>query len=66
VEVVVPPLRARRQDIPLLVDHFLDVHGQATTMSIDRAALEALMERISRCCSRGDRLGQCWCAGQGL
>jgi transcriptional regulator with PAS, ATPase and Fis domain len=42
VEIVVPPLRARRQDIPLLVGHFLAMYGQEM-MSIDRAATEAMV-----------------------
>jgi len=28
VEIVVPPLRFRREDIPLLIEHFLGVYGQ--------------------------------------
>jgi transcriptional regulator with PAS, ATPase and Fis domain len=43
VEVVVPPLRARRDDIPLLVDHFLSVCGQGPAMSVASAASEALI-----------------------
>jgi transcriptional regulator with PAS, ATPase and Fis domain len=42
VEVVVPPLRTRREDIPLLVDYFLGVHGQGGAMSVAITAAEAL------------------------
>jgi transcriptional regulator with PAS, ATPase and Fis domain len=43
VEVVVPPLRARRDDIPLLVDHFLSVHQHGAQMTVADSALEALL-----------------------
>ncbi len=36
-----PPLRARREDIPLLTKHFLSSHGRGLT--IGAAALEALV-----------------------
>jgi transcriptional regulator with PAS, ATPase and Fis domain len=42
VEIVVPPLRARREDIPLLVDHFLELYGQRGLVRIGPDALEAL------------------------
>jgi transcriptional regulator with PAS, ATPase and Fis domain len=43
VEIVVPPLRARREDIPLLVRHFLSVFSPTITMSIATNAMEALV-----------------------
>ncbi len=43
VEVVVPPLRARRDDIPLLVEHFLAVHQRGGALTMAPSALEALV-----------------------
>jgi transcriptional regulator with PAS, ATPase and Fis domain len=44
VEIVVPPLRLRREDIPLLVRHFLGAHARgAPAITVDPAAAEALM-----------------------
>jgi transcriptional regulator with PAS, ATPase and Fis domain len=42
VEVTVPPLRARRGDVPLLVDHFLRVHQRGELMRVADSALDAL------------------------
>jgi transcriptional regulator with PAS, ATPase and Fis domain len=42
VEIYVPPLRARREDIPLLVGHFLGRHGRSEG-ALTSSAIEALM-----------------------
>jgi transcriptional regulator with PAS, ATPase and Fis domain len=42
VEVVVPPLRERRQDIPDLVAHFLALYGRSSPLSAGLAAMGAL------------------------
>ena len=47
IEIQIPPLRERREDIPLLADHFLQVHARRYRKSVARfeaAALQALME----------------------
>ena len=44
--VHIPPLRERKEDIPLLVNHFINVHNQSlnkTVAGIEPKALEALM-----------------------
>jgi two-component system response regulator HydG len=49
VEIVVPPLRARREDIPLLIDHFLgrfdrsSLPGRGTRVAVGHDAEEALI-----------------------
>jgi transcriptional regulator with GAF, ATPase, and Fis domain len=42
IRVVVPPLRERREDIPLLVEHFLDKHGLAEGRRISSEAMALL------------------------
>ena len=45
VRIEIPPLRERREDIPLLVHHFLRKHGVGERVSgIEDAALEALAQ----------------------
>jgi transcriptional regulator with PAS, ATPase and Fis domain len=43
VEIHVPPLRARREDIDGLATHFLDRHRQARDLELSDAARDALM-----------------------
>lgn len=45
VEIEVPPLRDRSEDIPLLIDHFLRLHGQERALSygVSQDALAALV-----------------------
>jgi len=47
VPIVLPPLRARRDDIPLLVSHFLEHYNEQNdryVVHIDAAALDALVK----------------------
>ena len=46
IAVIAPPLRARREDIPLLVDHFLGLYAQKNgkpRLTIARGALDRLL-----------------------
>ena len=42
-QVHVPPLRARKGDIPLLVEHFIHKHGEGQVLAISPDALEKLV-----------------------
>ncbi|MEP7150361.1 MAG: sigma-54 dependent transcriptional regulator [Nitrospira sp.] len=42
VPIVVPPLRDRREDIPLLVKHFLHVHAEEQGLKIKQVSPEAM------------------------
>jgi transcriptional regulator with PAS, ATPase and Fis domain len=43
VDIVVPPLRKRRDDVPALVSHFLRRYGRNDTMAVAPAAMDALI-----------------------
>ena len=42
IPIAIPPLRERRDDIPVLIDHFVDKHRQRTGKRIDRIGDEVL------------------------
>jgi DNA-binding NtrC family response regulator len=47
IPIDIPPLRERRDDIPILIDHFLDKHRQRTGKRVDRVEpdVTAALER---------------------
>jgi len=46
VPVFIPPLRERREDIPLLVEHFLKRYAPARAVSLSPEALHAVMDYL--------------------
>jgi two-component system response regulator HydG len=42
IKIHIPPLRERKEDIPLLVHHFLNKYSHQTTKQVDRVNKEAL------------------------
>jgi len=42
IPISIPPLRERREDIPLLIEHFLRKHGRRTGKHIERMSEEAM------------------------
>src|SRR5690606_17041598 len=43
VPLRIPPLRARPSDVPLLLHHFLKVHGKGAEVRLTKAAMAKLM-----------------------
>ena len=43
LHVNVPPLRERREDVPLLVEHFMGRYAEGRSIDVDRRAMTALM-----------------------
>jgi len=44
VEVHLPPLRQRQEDVPLLIDHLLTIHGGDPAPNLTRDALAAMLD----------------------
>jgi DNA-binding NtrC family response regulator len=42
IPIVLPPLRDRREDIPVLVHHFLEKYGRANDKTVDRLSRDVL------------------------
>jgi two-component system response regulator HydG len=42
ITITIPPLRKRREDIPLLVRHFLEKYSQQTTKRVDHLTKDAI------------------------
>jgi two-component system response regulator HydG len=47
IMIDIPPLKKRKDDIPLLVEHFLEKYGHETTKQVDRVTRDA-MELLKR------------------
>lgn len=45
IQIPIPPLRARKEDIPLLIDHFLKKYSQEMSKRVDRIAPQT-MQRL--------------------
>jgi transcriptional regulator with GAF, ATPase, and Fis domain len=43
ITLKIPPLRERREDVPVLIEHFLKKHGAGRAPSVDKKALGRLM-----------------------
>jgi two-component system response regulator HydG len=42
INIHIPPLRERRDDLPLLIDHFLEKYSRETTKHVDRVSRDAM------------------------
>ncbi|MFC1488886.1 sigma-54-dependent transcriptional regulator [Thermodesulfobacteriota bacterium] len=42
IKIHIPPLRDRKEDVPLLIDHFLEKYSHETTKQVDRVTLDAM------------------------
>ncbi len=47
IHIHIPPLRSRKEDIPLLVDHFLEKYSHETSKRVDRISKNTL-EQLTR------------------
>lgn len=47
IMIDIPPLKKRKEDIPLLIQHFLEKYGHETTKQVDRVTSDA-MELLKR------------------
>lgn len=47
IMIDIPPLKKRKEDIPLLIQHFLEKYGHETTKQVDRVTRDA-MELLKR------------------
>jgi len=42
IKIDIPPLRDRKEDVPLLIDHFLEKYSHETTKQVDRVRRDAM------------------------
>jgi transcriptional regulator with PAS, ATPase and Fis domain len=47
ITICLPPLRERKEDIPLLIQHFLEKYSHETTTRVDHITRDTI-ERLSR------------------